>query len=87
MKKLALVAILSALVAAPVQGAGRDTWPTLEECVAWAESAGSGSDGTFTYVCSPTADGSWELIWSKTSSTREKPTRGGQGLLRRGGSR
>ena len=87
MKKLALAAILGTIAVAPAQGAGRDTWPTFEECVAWAESAGSGQDGTFTYVCSPAADGSWELVWSKAGSTRERPAHGGQGQLKRAASR
>ena len=76
MKKLALAAILGTLAVAPAQGAGRDTWPTFEECVATAQSAGSGSLSTFTYVCRPLADGSWELVWTRISAAREKPPRG-----------
>jgi len=72
--KIALAAGISVIAAAPAYAAGsKAVFATWDECIMSAEAAGSGNFKTFTYVCVPTPDGGWEIVWSK----RERQQRGG----------
>ena len=72
---IALAAGIGMIAAAPAFAGANTVFATWEDCVAAAEAAGSGSFSNHTYVCSPTADGGWEVVWTRIK--RERQTRGG----------